>query len=83
MSAIMEDGLRQRIPHQREDQAQSQPDYPTRDPVVLGKTPSGQGVHITDFRLLTLTRVSFSFSCPDHARCHHGALPPVLSEIAH
>jgi hypothetical protein len=54
MSAIMEDGLRQRIPHQREEQPQSQPDDPTRDPVVLGKTPSGQGVHITDFRPLTL-----------------------------
>jgi hypothetical protein len=54
MSAIMEDGLRQRIPHQREEQPQSQPDDSTRDPVVLGKTPSGQGVHITDFRPLTL-----------------------------
>jgi hypothetical protein len=50
----MEDGLRQRIPRQREEQPQPQPDNSTRDPVVLGKTPSGQGVHITDFRPLTL-----------------------------
>lgn len=57
MSAITEDGLRQRIPHQREEQPQSQPDDSNRDPVVLGQTPSGQGVHITDFRQLTLTRV--------------------------
>lgn len=53
MSATMEDGLRQRIPRQREEQPQPQPDDSTRDPVVLGKTPSGQGVHITDFRPLT------------------------------
>ena len=53
-TATMEDGLRQRIPHQRGEQPQSQPDNSTRDPVVLGKTPSGEGVHITDFRSLSL-----------------------------
>lgn len=58
MSAIIEDGLRQRIPHQREEQPQSQLDDSTRDPVVLGKTPSGHGAYVTDFRPLTLlTRV--------------------------
>jgi hypothetical protein len=56
MSAILDDGLRQRIPHQREhEQPQATlPDDPTRDPIVLGKTPSGQGVYSTDFRPLTL-----------------------------
>ncbi len=55
MAAIMDDGLRQRIPHQREERARSpQPDDSTRDPIVLGKTPSGQGVHFADFGLLIL-----------------------------
>jgi hypothetical protein len=59
MSALLDDGLRQRIPHQREEQEQVQTtqehqlDDPTRDPIVLGKTPSGQGEHRADFRPLT------------------------------
>jgi hypothetical protein len=54
MSAILDDGLRHRVPHQREGQAHTtQDDDPTRDPIVLGKTPSGQGEHGTDFRPLT------------------------------
>jgi hypothetical protein len=54
MSAILDDGLRHRIPHQREEQPQTtQDDDPTRDPIVLGKTPSGQGEHDADFHPLT------------------------------
>jgi hypothetical protein len=57
MSAILDDGLRQRIPHQREGKEttqEPQPDDSTRDPIVLGKTPSGQGVHYTDFHPFAL-----------------------------
>ena len=55
----MEGGLRQRIPHQREEKPQFQLDDSIREPVVLGKTPAGQGVH-AHYGLLSahsLTRV--------------------------
>lgn len=65
MSAIMEDGLRQRIPHQREEQPQSQPDDPTRDPVVLGKTPSGQV-----FRVPTTHDVITALFHPSYPKSH-------------
>jgi hypothetical protein len=49
MSALTDDGLRQRIPQQREEPPSSpkgpEPDDVKRDQVVWGKTPSGQGAH--------------------------------------
>ncbi|KAN0113521.1 Phospholipid methyltransferase domain containing protein [Russula decolorans] len=65
MSAIVEDGLRQRIPHQREEQPQSQPDVSTRDPVVLGKTPSGQV-----FRVPTTHDVITALFHPSYPKSH-------------
>jgi len=51
MSALFDDGLRQRVPPHREEKAQApqalESDDSTRDHVVWGKTPSGQGVHRT------------------------------------
>jgi len=49
MLTLTDDGLRQRIPQQREVQFSSpkepEPDDAKRDQVVWGKTPSGQGAH--------------------------------------
>lgn len=49
MSALTDDGLRQRIPQQREVQPsfpkEPEPDDAKRDQVVWGKTPSGLGAH--------------------------------------
>jgi hypothetical protein len=96
MSALTEDGLRQRIPYQSEEQQQKasstqapESDDMKRSHVVWGQTPSGQGAHrCSDSRpLCSLTRVSatirVSIPRPDDARRHHGALPPFLPKIAH
>jgi phosphatidylethanolamine N-methyltransferase len=68
MSALTEDGLRQRIPRQREEQrpapsptqASPESDDSTRDHVVWGKTPSGEGAHHCLYLIspCSLTRVT-------------------------
>ena len=49
MSALTDDGLRQRITQQSGEQPsspeESEPDNSKRDQVVWGKTPSGLGAH--------------------------------------
>ncbi|KAF8467027.1 phosphatidylethanolamine N-methyltransferase [Russula ochroleuca] len=71
MSALLDDGLRQRIPHQREEQEQVQTtqehqlDDPTRDPIVLGKTPSGQV-----FRVPTTHDVITALFHPSYPKSH-------------
>ena|SRR6266850_4402567 len=70
MSALTEDGLRQRIPRQREERrplpapssthASPESDDSTQDHVVWGKTPSGEGTYrCSDLMpLCSLTRVT-------------------------
>ncbi|KAH9993405.1 phospholipid methyltransferase-domain-containing protein [Russula vinacea] len=66
MSAILDDGLRHRVPHQREGQAHTtQDDDPTRDPIVLGKTPSGQV-----FRVPTTHDVLTALFHPSYPKSH-------------
>jgi phosphatidylethanolamine N-methyltransferase len=65
MLALTDDGLRQRITQQREEELsspkESEPDNSKRDQVVWGKTPSGLGAHrVPTSCRITLTRVSLN-----------------------
>jgi len=69
MSALVDDGLRQRIPHQKEEQPpptqQPEPHDSTRDHVVWGKTPSGEV-----FRVPTTHDVITALFHPSYPKSH-------------
>ncbi|KAI0290051.1 phospholipid methyltransferase-domain-containing protein [Russula brevipes] len=66
MSALINDGLRQRIPQQREEPEPESDDHePTRDEVVWGKTPSGQV-----FRVPTTHDVITALFHPSYPKSH-------------
>jgi hypothetical protein len=92
MSALLDDGLRQRIPPHREEKAQvpqaAESDGSTRDHVVWGKTPSGKGAYRTRVFFCSFSDTcpgnrSFSLPRPDDARCLDSALSPLLPKVAH
>ena len=86
-------GLRQRTPqHLKADQlsisshSDLDNDPPARDQIVWGQTPSGQGARVlypSTLRFLADTCLLLSFPRPNHSRCNHCPLPPVLSKITH